>query len=98
MGLSRGNTRAYLVACLPGRETKNNIRREDGEEKKHGDTTAEAKTRSRPTQIGQTSQQRDSGGSIRAVHCLYGWGKWSKASRAAADCHFGRARCGVNFM
>eukprot|EP00978_Attheya_sp_CCMP212_P041140 scaffold232098_cov41-Attheya_sp.AAC.1 len=41
-----------------------------GEEKKHGDTTAEAKMRRRPTQAGQTSQQRDSGGSIRSVHCI----------------------------
>eukprot|EP00978_Attheya_sp_CCMP212_P017252 scaffold45905_cov51-Attheya_sp.AAC.2 len=38
-------------------------------------------------------QGKHHGGSIRAVHCLYGWGKWSKASRAA-DCHFGRARFG----
>eukprot|EP00978_Attheya_sp_CCMP212_P002645 scaffold5412_cov36-Attheya_sp.AAC.1 len=62
---------------------------EDGE-KKH-DTTNEAKTRRMPTQVEQSLQQRDSGSSIRAVHCLYRWGQWSKAGRAA-DCHFERVR------
>ena len=67
---------------------------------KHGDTTAEAKMRRRPTQAGQTSQQRDSGGSIRAVHCIYGWGNGVGPAERRIAILVGRGSdwCGVNFM